>query len=125
MHTHQEIHIEGVDTHAAIHIDIGRGEEVLDVFDIEPCLFLYLTTHTLLYGLIHVAETARQVEGSLGGFLGTSDNQQLIVVVDDECCRSRAGIGVVSETTVPALLALEVVHLKVRTATNGTVLEYL
>jgi hypothetical protein len=114
-----------MDTHAAVHIDIGRGEEVLDVVDLQSRLFLDLTTHALLNGFIHVAETAREVEGAFGRLLGTTYYQQLIVVVDDKCCCGRAGIGIIGEATVAAFLAFEVVDLKMTAATNRTVFEFL
>jgi len=125
VHPSQVIHIERMDAHTAIDVDVGRREEILDVRDVKACLLLDFTNHTLLYRFTHIDESARQVERSLGWFLGATDDQHLIVVVDDKCCRCGTGVGIVREPTVATLLALEVVHFKMLTTTNRTVLEYL
>jgi hypothetical protein len=125
VNAYQEVHIEGMNTHATIHIDIGRREKVLDIIDFQARLFLDFTTHAILYGLIHVAEASRQVKSAFGRLFGTTHYQQLIVVVDDKRCRGRTGVGIIGEATVSALLALEVVDLKMTAATYRTVSEFL
>jgi hypothetical protein len=125
MYSDKEIHVERMNTHSAILVNVGRGKKILYAVDLQTCLLLNFTSHTFFNGFIHVAETAREVEGAFGRLLGTTYYQQLIVVVDDECCCGRAGIGIIREATVPALLAFEVVDLKMTAATNRTVFEFL
>jgi hypothetical protein len=114
-----------MNTHATIHIDIGRGEKILNIIDFQARLFLYLTTHAFLYGLTHVTEASRQVKSTFGRLFGPSHHQQFVSVVDDKGGCGRTRIGVIRESTVSALLALEVVDLKMTAATYRTVSEFL
>ena len=125
MYGNQEIHVERVYAHAAVHVNVGRREEVLDVVNIQPCLFFDFASHALLYRLTHVDEAARQVERALGRLLGTAHHQHLVVVVDDEGGGSRARISVVGEAAGGTLLALEVVLLEAGTAAYRTVRKFL
>jgi hypothetical protein len=74
MHSDEKVHIDGMNAESGIHIDVRRREKILDSIDLQACLFLNLATHALFNGLIHVTETSRQVEGSLGGFFSTTNN---------------------------------------------------
>ena len=92
---------------------------------VESRLFLDLAPHALLYRLSHVNKATGQVKGAACGVLGPTHHQHLIVVVDDECCRGRARIGIVGEAAVATLLALEIVDLKAGTAADRTEAEFL
>ena len=124
-YTNQKVHIEGMDTHAAIFIDIRGREEIPHLFNVQPCLFLDFATHPLFYRFIHITEATWQVEGSLGRFLGTTHHQQLIPIVHDEGCRCRTGIGIIGKAAVTAALAFEVVNLEMTAATDRTELKFL
>ena len=123
MHGNQEVHVERVDTHAAIQIDIGRGKEVLDFLDVESGFLLDFATHSLFYRFAHVDETTRQVERPLGRFLSTSHHQHLLLVVDNKSSRSRTGVCIIRKPAVLTLLAFEVVDLKMTAATDRTIFE--
>ena len=120
MYSDKEIHVERMNTHSAILVNVGRGKKILYAVDLQTCLLLDFTSHTFFNGFIHVAEAARQVEGSLCRFLGTSYHQHLVPVVHDEGRSSRTGVGIVGETAVTTLLALKVVDFEMRAAADGT-----
>ena len=87
----EEEHIEGVDIHAGIVVDVGDGEEIFHLLDIEASLFLYLADNSLLACLVVVYKPARQVECPFGGILGTTDDQQFALAVQNEGSRGRTG----------------------------------
>lgn len=122
---HQEVHVERVDAHATIYIYVGRGKEIVYLRHVESRLFLDFAPHALLYRLAHVNKATGQVESAACGVLGPTHHQHLVVVVDDECCRGRARIGIVGEAAVATLLALEIVDLKAGTAADRTEAEFL
>ena len=125
MDADEVVHVKGVDAHAAVLIDVGRGEEITDVLYVESGFFFDLATHPLLACLVHIDKAAGKVERSLGGFLGPPHDKQLVVVVDDKGCGCGAGVGVVGETARLTAFALEVVDNEVATATDGAKSEFL
>lgn len=84
MNRNEVIHVEGMNSHATIQVDVRRGEEILDVVDVEACLFLDLTSHALFYRLAHIDKPSRQVECTLSRLLAAAHDEHLTDIVDDE-----------------------------------------
>lgn len=118
-------HIEGMNIHARVTIDVRNGEKILHLADFQTRLFLDFADDALLACLVVVNEAAWQVKGALGGFLATTHNEQLTPTVQNEGCRGRTGILVVGEPAVRTVLAFEVVDLEILTATLRAILEQL
>jgi len=59
-------HVKRVDVHAGITVDIGDGEQVLHLFDVEAGLLFDLADDALLARLPIINESPGQVEGSDG-----------------------------------------------------------
>ena len=119
----EEEHIEGVDIHAGIAVDVGDGEEIFHLPDDQSCLFLDFTDDSLLACLAVVDKAAWQVECPFGGILGTTDNQQFALAVQNEGSRGRTGVLIIGEPAVRTVLALDIVYLKQFAATFGAVPE--
>jgi hypothetical protein len=119
----EEEHIKGVDVHAGIAVDVGNGEEIFHLLDIEASLFLYLADNSLLACLVVVYKPARQVECPFGGILGTTDNQQFALAVQNEGSRGRTGVLIIGEPAVRTVLALDIMYLKKFAAAFGAVVE--
>ena len=105
-------HIERVDVHARVTVDIGNGEEVLHMADVEARLFLDLADDTLLARLPVINESPGQVECALGGIFGAPCHQQFALAVQDEGRRGRTGVLVIRKPALRAVLALEVIDLE-------------
>jgi len=123
----EEIHVDGMNAHAAVLVDVGRRELIDNVglTDLKARFFLDLAAHAFLDGLVHIDKTTGQVEGALGRLLGSSHDEHLVQVIDDEGCRGGTRIGIVDKPAVATTLALEVVHLEVLPATDGAALKFL
>ena len=119
----EEEHIEGVDIHAGIAVDVGDGKEIFHLLDDQTCLFLDFTDDSLLACLVVVDKAAWQVECPFGGILGTTDDQQFALAVQNEGSRGRTGVLIIGEPTVRTVLALDIVYLKQFAATLGAVPE--
>lgn len=119
----EEEHIEGVDIHAGIAVDVGDGEEIFHLLDDQTCLFLDFTDDSLLACLAVVDKAAWQVECPFGGILGTTDDQQFALAVQNEGSRGRTGVLIIGEPAVRTVLALDIMYLKQFAATLGAVPE--
>ena len=56
-------------------VDFGIGSYLLNLRQLETRLFFHLTHHTLLYGLIHLHEAAREGPAALVGLYASLDKQ--------------------------------------------------
>src|SRR5574344_27905 len=88
-------------------------------------LFLYLATHSLLYGFVHIDKAAGQIKCAFGGFFTSAHHEYLAAIVDNECCCCSANIGIIGEATVFAALALKIVSNKLLTATYWAVSKHI
>ena len=120
-----EEHVDGMDNHLGVEVLVGEGEEITDLADGEARLLQYLAAHAVLYGLLHVNETAGQVQRVLGRFLAATGHQQFAFVITDKGGSGRTGVGIIGEAAGLALLALEVVYLKCLAAANGAILKFV
>ena len=119
----EEEHIEGVDIHAGIAVDVGDGKEIFHLLDDQTCLFLDFTDDSLLACLAVVDKATGQVECPFGGILGTTDDQQFALAVQNEGSRGRTGVLIIGEPAVRTVLALDIMYLKQFATTLGAVPE--
>ncbi len=124
-HCAAEKHVEGVDHEAGVFIEVGEGKEVVGADDRESCLLAHFAGHAFFARLLHVDESSRQVECSLGRAFATSAHEQFTSFVEDESHGGRAGIEVVGESAVGAMLGLGIVHLEACRAAHGAMLEFV
>ena len=68
-------HIECMDVHARVFINVRNRKEILHFFDAESCLFLDFPDDTLFTRFPVINETAREVKGSLCRLLTSTDNK--------------------------------------------------
>jgi hypothetical protein len=107
---------------SAIEVGVGQREKELRVCDGTARLLQHFTCYALFDGLVHITETTRQIECTLGWLLGTTTYQQLIPIVDDDSNGCRRGVEIVDKATVSAAVSLFVVTDKC-TSTLRTVVE--
>ena len=105
-----------------IQIGIGQSEQKLCIDDLTPGFFAYLTSHTLLSRLVHIAESSREIQRPLGWLFGTSTYEQLITFIDDNSYGRGAGVKVIHKTALQAVIRLLIVLFKL-SATLGTVMK--
>ena len=122
-------HIDGVYQKAGILILVGDGEEELHTINVQPRLLLHLANHPFLARLKHVGEAAWEVEGALGGILGTTHTKPFKTLSP---CRSLyqgngggGGIEIVGKPTRLAVLGLGVVLHEARRTALGTEMELM
>ena len=116
-------HIQRMDVHPRVTVDVGYRKEILHLSDIKPCLFPDLSDDALFTTLSIIHETARQVKGVFGGLLATTGYEQLAFAIQDEGRRCRTGILIICKPTTRAVLALEIMLFEVFAAALRTILE--
>ena len=120
-------HVERMDFHARIAIDVRNGEEVAATGYHESRLLTYFSQHPLLARLVHIDETTRQVERPLGRLLSPPHNQKFhlsaLTSADDKGGGSRRRIGIVGKAAVGTMLALHIVLSPVCTPATRTIAE--
>lgn len=74
-------HVEGVDVHIAIAVEVGDAEQVVGTGDMQAGLFKHFTDDAFFTRLIHIGETTRKVERALRRLFLATDYQQLVMLV--------------------------------------------
>jgi hypothetical protein len=123
LHLTEEEEVHRGDMEARIVVHIGIAEDILRLRHLQARLFLDLAPHAFLSRLPDIREAAREVQGSFSGFFLTSEHQQLVLVIEDERCRSSTRIEIIDEAAVLAFLAFLVILHEMLTAAYRTISE--
>ena len=91
----ERVHLE---THVGI--DVGDGEEVTALVDFQARLFAHFAGRRLFARLVHVDETAREVERPLARFLRAAHQEQFARRVADKASHGRRGVKVIDKAAM-------------------------
>ena len=108
-----------------IEIEVRDAELIVHPDYFQTRFFLYFSSHAFFTGLIHIYESARQVEGTFGWLVFSANHQKFFFLVENEGYCGAAGIQIIGESTVLAFFTLEVVDLEMLRAANRAKLEFV